>query len=208
MATDDKREIKDCGLFFSKLYNVVKSKDFANLRPEDGDGGDTWTYSEDKLERSRKMTLAQTGRKWSKEQKDKFCSIRQNSYLSYSGNDTKNNSTFLGKTHKDSSKKMCSISNRKENAKKRIVRTNFKRDEDFRKKCSLSNLGKPKNLEHRKKLSENQKGKVPGNAKPVIINDLEFSSMQSAAKFLNIPYSTLRNRLKSKNIYYKDINLK
>lgn len=33
--------VKAWGLFYSKLWSVVESKKWANLRPEDGDGGDT-----------------------------------------------------------------------------------------------------------------------------------------------------------------------
>jgi hypothetical protein len=39
--SDDKQEIKRKGIYYSKLWNIVESKSFANLRPEEGDGGDT-----------------------------------------------------------------------------------------------------------------------------------------------------------------------
>lgn len=38
LATDDKEELKETGLFFSKLFNVVKSKEWANFQDEKGDG--------------------------------------------------------------------------------------------------------------------------------------------------------------------------
>lgn len=41
LATLDKEELKETGIFFSALWNVVESKDWANLIPESGDGGDT-----------------------------------------------------------------------------------------------------------------------------------------------------------------------
>ncbi len=34
-------EVKKWGLYYSELWNIVDSKDWANLRPETGDGGDT-----------------------------------------------------------------------------------------------------------------------------------------------------------------------
>lgn len=37
----DKNEIKKMGLYYSKIYNVVNEDNWANLRPENGDGGDT-----------------------------------------------------------------------------------------------------------------------------------------------------------------------
>jgi hypothetical protein len=37
--TQDKKELKDLGLYYSDLFKVVKSKSWANLKPENGDGG-------------------------------------------------------------------------------------------------------------------------------------------------------------------------
>lgn len=39
--TDDKELLKEKALYYSKLYNVVESKEWANIVPEQGDGGDT-----------------------------------------------------------------------------------------------------------------------------------------------------------------------
>lgn len=39
LATKDKEELKETGLFFSKLFNIVNSKEWANLKEESGDGG-------------------------------------------------------------------------------------------------------------------------------------------------------------------------
>ena len=38
LATEDKDEIRETGLFFSKLFNVVSSNEWANLQEEKGDG--------------------------------------------------------------------------------------------------------------------------------------------------------------------------
>ena len=37
----DKDEIREYGSYYSTLYNIVESKEWANLMPETGDGGDT-----------------------------------------------------------------------------------------------------------------------------------------------------------------------
>ena len=37
--SEDLEEIKDKGLYYSNLWNVVNSKEFANLKEESGDGG-------------------------------------------------------------------------------------------------------------------------------------------------------------------------
>jgi hypothetical protein len=34
-------ELKNAGVYYSNLYEVVKSEKWANLKPEEGDGGDT-----------------------------------------------------------------------------------------------------------------------------------------------------------------------
>lgn len=39
LATEDKDELKETGKFFSNLFNIVESNDWANLKPEEGDGG-------------------------------------------------------------------------------------------------------------------------------------------------------------------------
>jgi len=39
LETNNKKEIKEKGLYYSKLWNVVESKEWANLKPESGDGG-------------------------------------------------------------------------------------------------------------------------------------------------------------------------
>lgn len=38
LATEDKEELKETGLFFSKIFDVVKSTEWANLQEEKGDG--------------------------------------------------------------------------------------------------------------------------------------------------------------------------
>ena len=44
LATDSKEEISETGKFFSRLWNVVKDDDWANLIEESGEGGDTSRY--------------------------------------------------------------------------------------------------------------------------------------------------------------------
>lgn len=39
--SDNLQEIKTQGLYYSKLWNVVSDQNFANMRPETGDGGNT-----------------------------------------------------------------------------------------------------------------------------------------------------------------------
>jgi general stress protein YciG len=39
LVTEDKEELKETGVFFSKLWNIVESNEWANLKDEEGDGG-------------------------------------------------------------------------------------------------------------------------------------------------------------------------
>lgn len=39
LQTDDPEQIKATGIFFSRLWNIVESSDWANLKEEAGDGG-------------------------------------------------------------------------------------------------------------------------------------------------------------------------
>ena len=41
LETDSEQELKEKGIYYSNLWNVVDSKDWANLMIEQGDGGDT-----------------------------------------------------------------------------------------------------------------------------------------------------------------------
>ena len=40
LETDSKEELIEKGIYYSNLWNVVESKEWANLKPESGDGGD------------------------------------------------------------------------------------------------------------------------------------------------------------------------
>jgi hypothetical protein len=52
IETTDSQEIKEKGLYYSNLWNVVDSKEWANLSPEQGDGG-ARVRSKESIERIR-----------------------------------------------------------------------------------------------------------------------------------------------------------
>lgn len=56
----------------------------------------------------------------------------------------------------------------------------------------------PKSDEHKKHLSEALKGNKPPNMKKISINDIIYPSLTEASNVLNIPLSTVKNRLKNK----------
>lgn len=64
--TEDKDELKKMGLYYSELWDIVKSKEFANLIPESGDGGNTGGFKKGMVfskEHKIKLSEARTGAK-------------------------------------------------------------------------------------------------------------------------------------------------
>jgi hypothetical protein len=57
-------EVKQWGEYYSTLWNVVEDKDWANLKPESGDGGDPGPVGRSKIAK------AQTGRKHTPEENE------------------------------------------------------------------------------------------------------------------------------------------
>lgn len=67
LATEDKSELKETGLFFSRLWDIAQSNEWANLQEEKGDGGDTSKFftpeSIEKIILSNKGPVSQETRK-------------------------------------------------------------------------------------------------------------------------------------------------
>jgi len=78
----DKNELKVWGLYYSNLWNVVEDQTWANLKPEEADGG------QQSEESKRKIGLASKGRKQSIESRK----------INSEKNSGQNNPMF-GKTH-------------------------------------------------------------------------------------------------------------
>jgi len=60
--TADLKELSERGVYYSKLWDVVKSKKWANLCPESGEGGLTRVGFKLSKETKRKISLANKGR--------------------------------------------------------------------------------------------------------------------------------------------------
>jgi hypothetical protein len=63
--TEDKQELKKMGIHYSTLWDVVKSKEFANLIPEQGDGGNTGGFKKGvKFTEEHKKKLSESRKKY------------------------------------------------------------------------------------------------------------------------------------------------
>ena len=71
--------------------------------------------------------------------------------------------------------------------------------DEAKEKMRSANLGKPKTQDHRKKLSEANRGSKPSNVIKIEIDGVVFESITDASRKTGINMSTLRNRIKSKN---------
>lgn len=62
LVTESESELKETGLFFSKLWDVVNSNEWANLKPENGDGG--WSDSARISSSSTRKFLSENDEEW------------------------------------------------------------------------------------------------------------------------------------------------
>lgn len=62
LATENKDDIKRTGLFFSNLFAIVKSSEWANLTEESAYGGATFTGKTHTKETKKKMSEAKKGK--------------------------------------------------------------------------------------------------------------------------------------------------
>lgn len=74
LETDDPVKLKEVGIYYSNLWNIVESRDFANIVPEMGDGGaQLWN-----TESRQKVSNAHKGRKHTEEAKKNYSKAQQN----------------------------------------------------------------------------------------------------------------------------------
>jgi hypothetical protein len=111
--TTDMEEFKRVGLEYSEKWNIVESKEFANLVNEQGAGGDTFsgkTHSQEAIEKIRKARDKQTfssdtRRKMSEARKGKSHSEETKKKISKAGRGRKNT---WAKPHTEETKKKMS----------------------------------------------------------------------------------------------------
>lgn len=74
--SDSPENISEKGIYYSELWNIVESSDWANMRPETGDGGDTSKHID---YNKRTKTFLESGYKHSAETNSKAVAARRNS---------------------------------------------------------------------------------------------------------------------------------
>lgn len=145
----NKDEIKEWGLYYSKLWNIVESKDWANLKEEQGDGG---RQSKEVRERIGKAGIGRIpwnkGKQiWNQEERRK-----------------------IGERNKERGKQS------EETIKKRIQKNIGKtRTNEQKERMSIEQKGKHVSKEHAAKISKVNKGKIPWN-KGKILTDKKYKS--------------------------------
>lgn len=134
----NKEEVKKWGLYYSKLWNVVESKDWANLKEEQGDGG---RQSKEVREQIGKAGIGRIpwnkGKQiWNEEERKK-----------------------ISERNKERGKQS------KETIEKRIQKnTGKKRTNEQKERMIMAQKGKHISEEHAKKISNATKGRKPWNA--------------------------------------------
>ncbi len=138
-------DIREKGLYFSELYNIVNSNEFANLVNESGEGSFGWLHTNETKE---KISKAGIGRKISKEGREKISNSRKGKCLS---EETKEKIRLKNKNYKHT-----------EEAKLKISKAlkGRKMSEEFCKKMSIIHKGKKISETERLRLISINTGRI------------------------------------------------
>ena len=140
------QEIREWGRYYSKLYNVVDSEEWANRIPETGggNGGDTGPLS---VEHKKKISEAHKGMKHTEETK-MLLSMQRKGKPRNPESVEKTASKLRGRKRPKEVRESISKSHQGK-----------KMTEESKLKMSISKAGKPLSEEHRKSISDANKGK-------------------------------------------------
>jgi hypothetical protein len=211
--TTDHNELKEKGLYYSELYDIVNNEKWANLKPEIGDGGS----GEMKSDVKKKIKNTMKGKKliWSEETIKKRNEKLKGRKMPPCSEETKikiglANKLWKHKPLTEETKKKISESN-----KGRIVTNETKT------KISIKRKGKKHSEETKKRLSEINKDKIvsettkikmsknKNNVKKVLNTETNiiYNTIKDAANSINMKSTTLcamlsgQNKNKTKFIY-------
>lgn len=102
LATESVDELRETGKYFSKIFTVKSSSNWANIKDEEGDGGDYWSNLERPAETKRKISDSLTGQIKSDETKRK---IKESVKRWYENNAAVGHGRREGFTHSEETKK-------------------------------------------------------------------------------------------------------
>lgn len=139
LETTDKEEIKKAGTYYSKLWNVVKSDNWANQKVESGTGG--WTPQSNIIPWNKGIQM-------STEQKQKISKTKKGRFVGQ-------NNPFYGKQHTAETKEKISSSNRGRAFDVSVVAARNEKQKGTSKPSVSEKLkGKPKSEEHKEKMRQ------------------------------------------------------
>lgn len=213
LETMDENELKEKGLYYSQLYDVVNDPKWANLKPEIGDGGSG--KMKDEVKEKIKKTMKGMKLIWSEETIKKRNEKLKGRKMPPCSEETKikiglANKLWEHRPLTEETKKKISESN-----KGRIVTNETKT------KISIKRKGKKHTEETKKRLSEVNKYKIvsemtkikmsknKNNIKKVLDTETNFiyNTIKDAANSINMKSTTLcamlrgQNKNKTKFIY-------
>ena len=139
LETDSTDEIREKGIYYSELWNIVDSKEWANQKKERGEGG--WTPIKGRNPWNKGIPM-------SDEQRQK---IRQTMLGKYVGK----SNPFYGKTHSDETKEKLRTANIGRKIQADVVKARNELQKGVPKPSVSAKLkGKPKSEKHREKMKE------------------------------------------------------
>lgn len=142
LETTNKTELKEKGIYYSQLWNIVESKEWANLTEEKGDGGNIVGGRKHSPESIQKMKDIHKGKVFSEEHK-------RNLSIAHKNTRTGKDNHFFGKQHSEEAKKKMSDK-----------LTGKIRTDEFKQNLSKLYKGKPKgpmSEETKRRISETKR---------------------------------------------------
>lgn len=138
---ETEEEFKKIGIHYSKLWNIIESKDFANLVAEEGGGVTGLKHSEETRE---KLSIAAAIRSRTTEGKLQFQKIRINGGIRPFTNETKLkiSATLKGQKHTPERKAKIKAARAKQVMKPRSEETKRKISETLRRKAAEKRANK------------------------------------------------------------------
>jgi hypothetical protein len=129
LETDDPEKIKEMGIYYSNLWNVVESEEWANLKPEMGDGGDPGPEGRRKTAekligvkhddaRNERKSKRQSGKPKSKEWLEKRIGSTYKKHKEWE---------YTGKNHWNSDQTIYTFENIKTGERVQMIRSEFKK---------------------------------------------------------------------------------